>query len=72
MNSQDAPNEQFDPIPVEIIPDNNEAEEQVLTARSGRVINMPSRETDLDYLKHQNKRDSSEKGRCCAFVYYAI
>ena len=51
VNSQDAPNEQFDPIPVEIIPDNNEAEEQVLTTRSGRVINMPSRygdyETDL-------------------------
>ena len=51
VNSQDTPNEQFDPIPVEIIPDNNEAEEQVLTTRSGRVINMPSRygdyETDL-------------------------
>ena len=51
VNSQDPPNEQFDPIPVEIIPDNNEAEEQVLTTRSGRVINMPSRcgdyETDL-------------------------
>ena len=42
VNSQDAPIEQFDPIPVEIIPDNNETEEQVLTTRSGHVINMPA------------------------------
>ena len=32
--------------------------------------------TDLFCLKsksyHQNKHDSSEKGRCCVFVYYAI